>query len=107
MYNFDLQAIYTSWLASVEDDQGPSGDAPFVVPGGEPGASSCTDIAWTTVYPQMVSFVGEYYGDSRLADRHWTSLSNYTDNLLKHAAAHSHGLATCDQFLDWVTAGTL
>lgn len=104
MYNFDLEAIYTSWLASIEDDQGVSGDVPFVVPGrAAAGHASCNDIAWTSAYPQIASFVGAYYGSARPADRHWPSLTRYADNLIGRAGSDS--VATCDQFLDWVTAG--
>ena len=104
MYNFDLEAIYTSWLASIEDDQGVSGDVPFVVPGRAPGGrASCNDIAWTSAYPQIASFLGAYYGSARPADRHWPSLTRYASNLIDRAG--SSGVTTCDQFLDWVTAG--
>ena len=75
MYNFDLQSIYSSFLHSVEDDQGPiSGDVPFVVPGGIPGASSCNDIAWTSAYPILTGQLGTFYGDSKAADQHWDSI---------------------------------
>ena len=76
-----------------------------MVPGASPGPVSCNDIAWSTAYPQIAAFVGEYYGDTRLAQRHWESLTKYTTNLLTHAANSSDGVATCDQFSDWVTAG--
>ena len=52
MYNFDMQAIYTSFMHSVQDNQGPvSGDVPYVVPGSTPGPSSCNDLAWSSAYP--------------------------------------------------------
>ena len=112
MYNFDLDAVYRSWLGSIEDEQGVSGDVPYVVPGSSPaGATSCTDIAWTVAYPQIASLVGTYYGDTRLAQQQWPSLTRYINNLMMHAAQNSSnsrgsdGVATCDQFLDWVTAG--
>lgn len=107
MYNFDLQSIYTSFLHSVEDDQGPmSGDVPYVVPDkGIPGASSCNDIAWTSAYPILTGQLGTFYGDRKAANQHWDSIVRYMDNLIRVAANSSQDLAVCDQFLDWVTAG--
>lgn len=71
MYNFDLEAIYTSWLASIEDNQGSQGDVPVLAPGGATPRSpaSCNDIAWTSAYPRVTSFIGAYYGASRAAAR--------------------------------------
>ena len=47
-----------------------------------------------------------------MTDRHWLSLTRYVDNLVDHhagpppsGAQGGAGVATCDQFLDWVTAG--
>jgi alpha-L-rhamnosidase len=113
MYNFDLEAIYTSWLASIEDNQGSQGDVPYLAPGQTPSSpASCNDIAWTSAYPRVTSFVGAYYGATRAAARHWPSLTRYVDNLVDHHAGPppsgtqgGAGVATCDQFLDWVTAG--
>ena len=103
-YNFDLESIYDSFLQSIEDNQGASGDVPYVVPGPAPGAAaSCTDIAWSSAYPRISSAVAAHYGDSRAASRRWPSLARYTENLLGHAAAGGgHSVATCDEFLDWV-----
>ena len=53
MYNFDLEAIYASWIDTVGDSQGPSGDVPFVAPGQTPGKQSCNDIAWTSACVTM------------------------------------------------------
>ena len=112
MFNFDLEAIYTSWLTSIEDNQGSQGDVPYLAPGGQTPTSpaSCNDIAWTSAYPRVASFVGEYYGATRAAARHWPSLARYVDNLVdRHVGppptSGGAGIATCDQFLDWVTAG--
>ena len=105
LYNFDMQSIYTSFLHSVQDNQGPaSGDVPVVVPGSTPGPSSCNDLAWSAAFPEIAALVGDYYGDTNAADRHWESLARYMANVVHHAANSSHGVAVCDQFLDWVTA---
>ena len=97
MYNFDLEAIYQSWLTTVEDNQGPSGDVPYVSPGSTPGPESCNDISWTSAFPRIASYVTTYYGSLRAAERHWPSMSKYVDNLIDHVANGSHSVATCDQ----------
>jgi hypothetical protein len=98
MYNYDLEAIYSSWLRTIEDNQGADGDVPVVSPGERPrnGRPSCNDIAWTSAFPQIASFVAAYYGSTGAAERQWSSLTKYADNLLGHAKG-SHGVATCDQ----------
>ena len=77
---------------------------PVVVPGSTPGPSSCNDLAWSTAYPEITALIGGYYGDTSAADRHWESLVRYMANVVHNAANSSHGVAVCDQFLDWVTA---
>lgn len=82
--------------------------------------SSGTDIAWSSAYPTLVSFMGSYYGDSRIITERWSSLTKYTDNLVSHTKGAGTGtadrnafpnrrsasaVATCDSFLDWATAG--
>jgi alpha-L-rhamnosidase len=104
MYNFDLSAIYHSFLDSIEDNQGASGDVPYVVPGPEPGKGSCNDIAWTSAYPQLAALMYEYYGDVRVLERHYPSLRRYIENLIQFAGPA--GLALCDRFGDWVSAGS-
>ena len=80
--------------------QGSNGDVPVVVPGKDPGGNSCNDIAWTSAYPQIAdsaphpsssadtplrslrrltaalcpAVLHTYYGDTRLAERHWPAL---------------------------------
>jgi hypothetical protein len=87
MYNFDLSAIYHSFLNSIEDNQGASGDVPFVVPGPEPGKSSCNDIAWTSAYPQLAALMYKYYGDVRVLEQHYTSYHTIFTILTIH---HTH-----------------
>ena len=74
-------------------------------------------VSWRR-YPRVTSFVGVYYGTTRVAERHWASLAQYTSNLVGHAVSTwsapgqhlvghvaNESVATCDEFSDWVTAG--
>lgn len=102
MYNFDTMAVHTAFMQSIEDNQGPTGDVPFVIPASTPGPGSCNDIAWTSAYPQITNMLHGYYGDDRLVHRHWPSLVLYQESLIKNAAANPDRIAECDQFQDWL-----
>ena len=102
LYNFDTMAMHTAFMQTIRDNQGASGDVPVVIPAGIPGSTSCNDIAWTSAYPQIVSMLQTYYGDTRIVGRHWDSLVSYQENLVRHANASGAGIAECDQFQDWL-----
>jgi hypothetical protein len=99
LYNFGIAAVHSAFMQTIEDNQGPGGDVPYVVPAGIPKNGSCNDIAWTSAYPQIIAMHQIYRGDDRLARRHWPSLVRYQENLILNA---QHGLATCDKFEDWL-----
>eukprot|EP00937_MAST-01D_sp_MAST-1D-sp2_P006108 g6108.t1 len=99
LYNFDIAAVHRAFMQTIEDNQGAGGDLPYVIPAGIPKNGSCNDIAWTSAYPQIINMHRTYYGDDRLARRHWPSLVRYQENLNSNA---QHGLATCDKFEDWL-----
>ena len=46
---------YGAPIETVEDTHGPSGGVPTVVPGLPPKKGSCSDIAWTSAYPQIIA----------------------------------------------------
>ena len=99
LYNYDIAAVHRAFMQTIEDNQGPAGDVPYVIPAGTPKNGSCNDIAWTSAYPQIVNMHHTYYGDDRIARRHWQSLVQYQENLVLNAQG---GLATCDKFEDWL-----
>lgn len=57
MFNFDILAVHVAFMQSIEDNQGPGGDVPVVIPAGIPGNGSCSDIAWTSAYPQITNML--------------------------------------------------
>ena len=95
-----MRAVHEGFLQTVEDNQGPGGDVPVVVPQGYPAKGKCGDIAWTAAFPQITNFLHRYYGDVRVVERHWESLVKYMSNLIAHD--QPLGVATCDQFQDWL-----
>jgi hypothetical protein len=100
LYNFDVAAVHGAFMQTVQDNQGIDGDVPVAVPNAHaPKSGSCNDIAWTSAYPQIIAMHHTYYGDDRLARRHWPSLVKYQENLINHA---QNGLATCDNYEDWL-----
>ena len=101
MFNFDTSAVYTAFMQTIVDNQGPNGDVPTVVPNGVPRNDSCNDIAWTSVFPQLTNMMHSYHGDTRLIQRHWQALVNYQENLI-HVASSDSGLAQCDKYKDWL-----
>merc|ERR1719201_2725694 len=102
LFNFDMWAVHKAFLQLIEDEQGPSGDVPPVMPVNRGrSAHSCNDIAWTTAYPQITNLLHEYYGDARVLKRHWASLIAYQENLIRNAANDSHHIAECDGYGDW------
>lgn len=104
MYNFDSRTVHEAFMQTIQDNQGSSGDVPFVVPAGVPGDDSCHDIAWTAAYPQISNLMYKYFGDRRVLENHWSSLVKYIENLIRHAGSSktTPGLAVCDQFKDWL-----
>jgi alpha-L-rhamnosidase len=100
LFNFDIAAVHSAFMQTVEDNQGPDGDVPVDVPNAHvPRSGSCNDIAWTSAYPQIIHMHHTYYGDDRLARRHWPSLVRYQENLITNS---QHGLAVCDNYEDWL-----
>lgn len=103
LFNFDTLALHTQFLQMIKDNQGVSGDVPYVVPAPAPRApKSCNDIAWTSAYPQILNTLHTYYGDDRLVSRHWPSLVAYQENLLRNATTNPNSIAECDGFGDWL-----
>ena len=102
MYNFDTRAMHSAFMQTIEDNQGPGGDVPVVIPAGTPPKGSCNDIAWTSAYPQLHDMMHTYYGDTRVAARRWPSLVLYQENLIQKAATDPQHIAKCDQFKDWL-----
>ena len=102
-----MGAVHTAFLQTITDNANPtSGDVPVVVPGGGKGPGQCQDVAWTTAYPALSAFQHTYYGDARVAARHWPALQKYTANLVTNAAAQAPGrLPVCSSFKDWLWAG--
>ena len=96
MYNFDTEAMHSAFMQLIQDNQGTGGDVPTVIPRNLPSATSCNDIAWTSAYPQIIGMMHSYFGDTRVAQRHYSSLVKYIENLVRHARKSPGDLAECD-----------
>ena len=61
LYNFEMDPIHGAFMQLIEDNQGLQGDVPPVIPLDKtPKSSSCNDIAWTSVYPQVMEMQFTY-----------------------------------------------
>ena len=111
LYNFDMGPVHDAFLQVVEHNQQGNGDVPFVVPKTPISQKdTCSDIAWTTAYPQITEMQHTYYGDMRIIQRRWGSLVRYQENLISHATVSNNtheGLAVCDDFKDWLCGNNM
>lgn len=108
MFNYDMALVYTNFLQMVEDDQcdvGYVGDEPTYVPSTAGGhwCGAAADISWSSAYPLIARWMLRYYGDLRVAARHWESMKAYVDGLTNHASTECmDGLADFFKFGDWM-----
>ena len=68
-------AVAVAAVQMIEDNQGPGGDVPVVIPAGNPADTSCNDIAWTSAYPQISSMLHTHVNTSRKTKRTGATLS--------------------------------
>jgi len=100
-YNMDVSAFFTKWLVDLEDAQTPEGAFPDVAPhkvamgSGVPAWGDAGVICPWTIY--------EVYGDKRVLERHYDSMTRWIAYLKKNSKdllrpAYGYG--------DWVSIGS-
>lgn len=100
-YNMDVSAFFTKWLIDLEDAQTPEGAFPDVAPhkvamgSGVPAWGDAGVICPWTIY--------EVYGDTRVIERHYESMTKWIAYLEKNSKdllrpAYGYG--------DWVSIGS-
>jgi alpha-L-rhamnosidase len=103
-YNMDVAAFFTKWLDAVEDDQLPDGAYPDYAPApyvhGQPYSPAWMDAG--IICPHTIWKV---YGDTRVLERHYDSMTRLidflyenSDGLLRPADGNSWG--------DWLAVGS-
>jgi alpha-L-rhamnosidase len=100
-YNMDVAAFFTKWLVDlVEDSQMKSGGYTHVAPSLSYDDGGGT--AWQDAAPICTYTMYRFYGDTRIIQQHWASLSRYMDYL--HNT--SKDLIRNDKpFGDWLNLG--
>ena len=77
--NADVAAFFTKWVDDVREAQRESGaypdHAPYPLAHGEPGATP--SAAWTDAGVIVPHAVWQVYGDTRILERHWDSMTRF------------------------------
>ena len=106
LWNYAFEPVYRSFFTAISDSATASGDVPTSIPCPHPGKSivgcggsnnwtfpanwgpaHCNDIAWTSGFAIILGLNYQFSGDSRIIERHWSSLYKYSENLVAKAAA--------------------
>jgi alpha-L-rhamnosidase len=79
-FAFHMERFLTKWAGDLADSQIGSGQIPVIVPSGGWGYQELAPSPeWTTVYPFLVREMYRWYGDLRLVEEHWDSVTRYVD----------------------------
>ncbi|HOW63981.1 MAG TPA: family 78 glycoside hydrolase catalytic domain [Candidatus Paceibacterota bacterium] len=102
-YNADVAAFFTKWLDDVEEAQRDFGAYPDYCPypmgHGEPGQTWAT--AWTDAGIICPFTLWHVYGDTRVIERHWASMTRFMDWRQKRAP-DLRGRKDGNQWGDWL-----
>jgi alpha-L-rhamnosidase len=100
IFNFDMAAFYTNFLRDIRDAQGSEGEVPNTVPYvNRWGLTRAGDPSWGVVYPLLVRYMYENYGDTRILKEHYAGIKAWADYLHKHAP---DGVMDYEYYGDWV-----
>jgi alpha-L-rhamnosidase len=104
--NADVAAFFTKWLDDVEEAQRDFGAypdyCPYPMAHGEPGKTFGT--AWTDAGIICPWTVWQVYGDTRVLERHWTSMTRFMD-WRKRSAPEGQGVSLGNTWGDWLNLG--
>jgi len=85
-FNMDVAAFFAKWLRDLEDAQAPDGRIPCVAPA-PPGAVLVNDVdggpAWGDAVVVCPWTIWRCYGDTRILEERWGSMTRYLDYLLE------------------------
>lgn len=103
-YNADTAAFYTKWLDDVEEAQLPYGAYPDYCPypmgAGTPRKNFGT--AWTDAGIICPWTVWQFYGDTRVIERHWDSMARFMDWRMATTAPDGLGVSIGNTWGDWL-----
>jgi len=97
IYNFDMHAFFTKYMADIADAQGPitgviTDTVPYVRFGGKPADAVCSSYL---VIPWLLY---QHYGDQALLERHYQGLAAWTDYLERQTV---DGIVSYSYYGDW------
>lgn len=101
MYNFHPPAVYTKWIQDLADEMKPTGELPGIVPTSGWGYEWGNGPAWDSAFLLIPWYLYEYYGDTRILDRHYDPMRRYVDYLTSRA---KNGIVSIG-LGDWVPPG--
>jgi alpha-L-rhamnosidase len=85
-FNMDVAGFFAKWLRDLEDAQAPDGRIPCVAPA-PPGAIFVNDVdggpAWGDAVVVCPWTIWRCYGDERILEERWGSMTRYVDYLLE------------------------
>lgn len=101
-YNFDVAAFFTKWLVDLnQDSQRADGAyasvAPDVMDFGTAGSTGWADAGIICPY-----VIWQYYGDTRIIERHYDSMAKFIEYLQATSENHIRGQGS---FGDWLNLG--
>jgi alpha-L-rhamnosidase len=105
-YNADVAAFFTKWLDDVEEAQRDFGAypdyCPYPMAHGQPGKTFGT--AWTDAGIICPWTIWQVYGDTRVVERHWASMTRFMDWQKRNAPA-GQGVSLGNTWGDWLNLG--
>ena len=103
-YNADIAAFFTKWLGDVTDAQLSFGAYPDYVPYPLPTGYTNKDFAtgWTDVGIICPWTIWRVYGDTRLVERHWASMTRFMEWRLASSTREGLGLDIGNFYADWL-----
>ncbi|HZQ47034.1 MAG TPA: family 78 glycoside hydrolase catalytic domain, partial [Verrucomicrobiae bacterium] len=103
-FNADVAAFFTKWLDDVEEAQRDFGAypdyCPYPMSHGAPGKSFGT--AWTDAGVICPWTIWKVYGDTRVIDRHWASLTRFMDWRAANTTPDGLGVSIGNTWGDWL-----
>jgi len=101
IYNFHPAAAYTKWIQDVAEAMRPSGELPGIVPSSGWGYDWGNGPAWDSAFLLIPWYLYEYYGDTRILERHYDQMRQYVDYLTSRS---QNGIVNIG-LGDWVPPG--
>ena len=101
LYNFDMQALYASFLRDMQIGVSPTTERiEFISP--RHCYNDGTSIDWNIAYPIILRECYDRYGDLSLLDDHYETLKRHTDSYIAEAGENNGFVKPC-WFGDWFT----